>query len=136
MRATFAFDAPTRAMPVRSFAEQEFCVIPAFVFLTINQVFRGCRLDHVVEEHLVHLARNAVTMVTIGRTVMPGGVFMSISRNEMPSCMFRRRVGPHGGKRSRSAYCASVVQIFCPLTDVCFSPCRAPPWCATRRGRA
>ena len=61
-------------------------------------------------------------MVWIGRTVMPG-VVMSISRNEMPSCFFAA-----GSVRTRqkiqSAYCASVVQVFCPLTTY-LSPLRS-----------
>ena len=50
----------------------------------------------------------------IGRTVMPG-VFMSISRNEMPSCFL-----PLSSVRTRanimSAQWAIEVQIFWPLT--------------------
>ena len=52
--------------------------------------------------------------VMIGRTVMPG-VFMSISRKQMPSCAW-----PSGSVRTRqkiqSACWASVVQVFWPLT--------------------
>ena len=36
-------------------------------------------------------------MVMIGRTVTPGD-FMSISRNEMPACGFRGRIGAHQAK--------------------------------------
>ncbi len=50
----------------------------------------------------------------IGLTVTPGD-FMSISRNEMPSCFFAA-----GSVRTRqnimSAYWPSVVQVFCPFT--------------------
>ncbi len=53
-------------------------------------------------------------MPMIGRTVMPGD-FMSISRNEMPSCFLAS-----GLVRTRakimSAQCAIDVQIFWPLT--------------------
>ena len=59
-------------------------------------------------------------MVMIGRTVMPG-VFMSISRKEMPSCALA--VGSVRTRQNiQSAYCASVVQIFWPLTTY-LSPC-------------
>ena len=50
----------------------------------------------------------------IGRTVTPG-VFMSISRKEMPSCFLA--VGSvRTRQKIQSAYCASVVQVFWPLT--------------------
>ena len=54
------------------------------------------------------------SMVWIGRTVMPG-VFMSISRKEMPSCFLAAGSVRHRQK-IQSAYCASVVQVFWPLT--------------------
>ena len=57
----------------------------------------------------------APSIVMIGRTVMPG-VFMSMSRNEMPCCCF----GAFGSVRTRqkiqSAYWPSVFQVFWPLT--------------------
>ena len=53
-------------------------------------------------------------MVWIGRTVMPG-VFMSIRRNEMPACFLAAGSVRHRQK-ILSAYCASVVQVFWPLT--------------------
>ncbi len=81
-------------------AEQELGVVPALVLLADEVLDRH---PHVVEEHLVDLVA-AVDGLTIGRTVMPG-VFMSISRNEMPSCFFAA-----GSVRTRqkiqSAYCA------------------------------
>ena len=52
--------------------------------------------------------------VMIGSTEMPG-VFMSISRKEMPSCglpSFEVRTR----QKIQSAVCASVVQVFWPLT--------------------
>ena len=54
------------------------------------------------------------SMVWIGRTVMPG-VFMSISRNVMPSCFFAL-ASVRVRQKIQSAYCAEVVQVFCPLT--------------------
>src|SRR3954462_5440602 len=52
-------------------------------------------------------------MVWMGRTVMPL-LFMSTRMKEMPVCFFAL-----GSVRQRqkimSAYCASVVQVFCPL---------------------
>ncbi len=52
--------------------------------------------------------------VMMGWTLTPG-VFMSMSRNEMPACAL-----PSGRVRTRqkiqSAYWASVVQVFWPLT--------------------
>ena len=53
-------------------------------------------------------------MVWIGRTVMPL-LFMSMSRKEMPSC-FLAPVSVRTRQKIQSAYCASVVQVFWPLT--------------------
>ena len=53
-------------------------------------------------------------MVWIGRTVMPG-VFMSIRMKEMPSC-FLAAGSVRQRQKIQSAYCASVVQVFWPLT--------------------
>ncbi len=50
----------------------------------------------------------------IGLTVMPG-VFMSISRKEMPS-WFLASGSVRTRQKIQSAYCASVVQVFWPLT--------------------
>ena len=61
-------------------------------------------------------------MVMIGRTVIPG-VFMSISRKEMPSC-FLAAGSVRTRQKIQSAYCASVVQIFWPLTTY-VSPLRS-----------
>ena len=51
----------------------------------------------------------------IGRTVMPG-VFMSTSRNEMPSCRFAAFGLVRTSRKHQSAWCAVEVQIFCPFT--------------------
>jgi hypothetical protein len=51
---------------------------------------------------------------SIGRTVTPGD-FMSMSRNEMPCCFFAAGL-VRTRQKIQSAYCASVVQVFCPLT--------------------
>ena len=53
-------------------------------------------------------------MVWIGRTVMPG-VFMSIRMKEMPSC-FLASGSVRQRQKIQSAYCASVVHVFWPLT--------------------
>ena len=53
-------------------------------------------------------------MVTIGRTVMPGD-FMSMRMKEMPSC-FLAAGSVRTKQKIQSAYCAVVVQVFCPLT--------------------
>ncbi len=50
----------------------------------------------------------------IGRTVMPG-VFMSISRNEMPSCFFAP-LSVRTRQNIMSAYWPSVVHVFWPFT--------------------
>ena len=49
----------------------------------------------------------------IGRTSTPGD-FMSIRRNEMPSCFLVLSV--RTSAKHMSAYCAPLVQIFWPLT--------------------
>ncbi|MND01595.1 hypothetical protein D3C83_206430 [compost metagenome] len=50
-----------------------------------------------------------------GRTVMPG-VFMSMSRKEMPSWRLDRLESVRTRQKIQSAMCPSVVQIFWPLT--------------------
>ena len=53
------------------------------------------------------------SMVWIGRTVTPG-VFMSTRMKVMPSCFFAA-VSVRASTKIQSAYCALVVQVFCPL---------------------
>jgi len=53
-------------------------------------------------------------MVWIGRTVMPL-VFMSIRMKEMPDC-FLAAGSVRQRQKIQSACCASVVQVFWPLT--------------------
>ena len=53
-------------------------------------------------------------MEPMGRTEMPG-VFMSISRKLMPSCL-RAACSVRTSANIQSASCAKVVQIFWPLT--------------------
>ncbi len=53
-------------------------------------------------------------MLRMGRTVMPG-VFMSASRKLMPSC-FLADLSVRTSRKMWVASCASVVQVFCPLT--------------------
>src|ERR1700749_2407132 len=52
-------------------------------------------------------------MVWIGRTVTPFD-FMSNTMKEMPIC-FLADVSVRHRQKIMSAYCASVVQVFCPL---------------------
>ena len=91
-------------------AEQELGVVPALVLLRRRRFSTGT----LTSSKNTSLTSWPPSMVRIGRTVMPG-VFMSISRKEMPSCFFAA-----GSVRTRqkiqSAYCASVVQVFWPLT--------------------
>src|SRR3954451_11753520 len=61
-------------------------------------------------------------MVSIGRTVMPFD-FMSIRMKEMPLCFFAVGSVRHRQK-IQSACCASVVQVFWPLT-IYLSPLRS-----------
>ena len=58
----------------------------------------------------------------IGRTVTPGD-FMSISRKEMPVCGLPS-VEVRTRQKIQSPYCASVVQVFWPLT-MYLSPLRS-----------
>ncbi len=53
-------------------------------------------------------------MVMMGRTVMPGD-FMSMSRKEIPDCA-RAAGWVRTRQKIQSAYCASVIQVFWPLT--------------------
>ena len=55
------------------------------------------------------------SMEMIGRTSIPG-VFMSISRKEMPSCRFAAAGSVRTRQKHQSALCAVLVQIFWPLT--------------------
>src|SRR5262245_29869740 len=86
-------------------AEKELGVVPTFVLLA-DQILG--RHVHVVEEH-----SRPPSMVTIGRTVMPG-VFMSIRMKEIPSC-FLAAGSVRTRQKIQSAYCAVVVQVFWPL---------------------
>ena len=104
-------EAGTSAMPSRSLAEQELGAGPALVLLA-DAV--GDRHLHVVEEHRRSRAWAPSSMM-IGRTVMPG-VFMSISRKEMPSCGLRLGDRCAPGRRSSRPSGRSVVQVFWPLT--------------------
>src|SRR6478752_7865793 len=61
-------------------------------------------------------------MVWIGRTVIPLD-FMSIRMKEMPDCFLAAGSVRHRQK-IMSAYCASVVQVFCPLM-IHLSPLRS-----------
>jgi len=57
---------------------------------------------------------SCISRLTIGRTVMPGEV-MSTSRKLMPSCFFAA-LSVRASRKTQFASCASVVQIFWPLT--------------------
>ena len=103
-------DLPKRAMPVRSLPSRNLATSQP-LFSSWTRMSTGTFTSSKNTSFRWWLP----SIEMIGRTVIPG-VFMSTSRNEMPSCRLRAFGSVRTRTKHQSALCAVEVQIFWPFT--------------------
>ena len=108
-RARLTFEAPIRAIPVRSLPRRNFAYVHP-LFSSPTRLSTGTS----TLSKKTSLTSWPPSMSWIGRTVTPGD-FMSMRRNEIPACFFTF-ASVRTSMKIQSPYWPSVVHVFCPLT--------------------